>query len=273
MLLGINGAGVILATAGGGRMWLLVPLGFAAVAVSLAAERLIPYEPDWNLRRGETRRDITHAVVNQSIQIIGVATLPLIVWATRMQGPWPSRWPFLAQVAMAIIAADAGITLIHYASHHVLALWRFHAAHHSITRFYGLNGLLEHPVNTVLEMLGAVPLILMGLPVRVAAAIALCGAVQLMLQHSNADYHVGPLRYLLALNQAHRFHHLKSSPEGNVNFGLFTVIWDHLLGTFADDQDRRFTSAAQARPRHGLDLRLEVARRGVGHHGVRPRRS
>ncbi|MDP4505895.1 sterol desaturase family protein [Nonomuraea turcica] len=66
--------------------------------------------------------------------------------------------------------------------------------------------------------------------------------MQLLLQHSNADYHVGAFKYVLALNEGHRFHHLKWAGIGDVNFGLFTLAWDHLLGTFSYDPARRFTS-------------------------------
>ena len=76
----------------------------------------------------------------------------------------------------------------------------------------------------------------------VAAALAACVAVQLLLQHSNVDYRVGPLRRVLALNEGHRFHHLKWAGIGDVNFGLFTLVWDHLYRTFSFQPDRVFTS-------------------------------
>ena len=72
--------------------------------------------------------------------------------------------------------------------------------------------------------------------------LAFATGIQLLLQHSNADYTVGPLRYVLSLNEGHRFHHLKWAGVGDVNFGLFTLIWDHMLGTFSYDPERRFTS-------------------------------
>jgi sterol desaturase/sphingolipid hydroxylase (fatty acid hydroxylase superfamily) len=115
--------------------------------------------------------------------------------------------------------------------------------HHSVKRAYGFNGLMKHPLHQTLETAaGFAPLILLGLPTNVAYAVALCAAVQLLLQHSNVDYRVGPLRVVLALNQAHRFHHLKWAGIGDVNFGLFTLIWDHLLGTYSYDPERRFSS-------------------------------
>lgn len=75
------------------------------------------------------------------------------------------------------------------------------------------------------------PLILIGLPVNVASLLAIAVAIQLLLQHSNADYRIGPAKYVLALNEGHRFHHLKWAGVGDVNFGLFTLVWDHLMRT------------------------------------------
>jgi sterol desaturase/sphingolipid hydroxylase (fatty acid hydroxylase superfamily) len=85
-------------------------------------------------------------------------------------------------------------------------------------------------------------LILVGLPADVASVLALAVAIQLLLQHSNADYRIGPAKYVLALNEGHRFHHLKWAGVGDVNFGLFTLIWDHLMHTYSYDPSRRFDS-------------------------------
>jgi len=77
-----------------------------------------------------------------------------------------------------------------------------------------------------------------------------------LLQHSNVAYQAGPLRNVLALNEAHRFHHLKWAGIGDVNFGLFTLLWDHLLGTHSFDASRRFTSddlGMAARPGYPRD--------------------
>ncbi len=70
------------------------------------------------------------------------------------------------------------------------------------------------------------------MPSPVAAALAVCVAVQLLLQHSNVDYATGGVDSLFALNRPHRFHHVAAGGEGDVNFGLFTTIWDRwVLGT------------------------------------------
>ncbi|MBF6183228.1 sterol desaturase family protein [Nocardia otitidiscaviarum] len=243
LLLAVNGTAFALLATGRPKLWLL-PLLLIAIGVSFAAERALPYLDHWNTDHDDNRRDIAHAVVNELLNLASVAALPLLAALIPFEGVWPREWPFVAQVLIAILVADLGITLTHLASHKIPTLWRLHAVHHSITRSYGFNGLMKHPLHQTLEtVVGVTPLILLGLPLDVAAALAFAVAVQLLLQHSNVDYRVGPLRAVLALNQAHRFHHLKWAGIGDVNFGLFTLIWDRALRTYSYDPRRAFTSA------------------------------
>lgn len=242
MLLGVNAVAIHLVGRGAPRAWLGALL-LGAIGASLLVERLIPYLPDWNRSQGDAGRDVWHAAVNEAANAATVAILPFVASRAVVADVWPRAWPFGLQVVAAVLVLDAGITLTHYASHRVDLLWRFHAVHHSVRRFYGFNGLMKHPLHQLLELtVGAAPLVLVGVTPAVATALAFCVAVQLLLQHANVDYRVGPLRYVLALNEGHRFHHLKWPGVGDVNFGLFTLAWDHLLGTFSFDPARRFGS-------------------------------
>ncbi|CAA0123238.1 Uncharacterised protein [Mycolicibacterium vanbaalenii] len=242
MLIGLNGAALALTAAGAPKYWLLVVL-VVAIATSFLVERIIPYDRDWNHDRADTTRDRIHVAVNETLILASVAAIPLLAAVVPAPQLWPHNWPFVVQVLAAILIADLGITVVHLASHKIGVLWRFHAVHHSITRFYGLNGLMKHPLHQTVEMAaGVAPLILIGLPVDVASVLALAVAIQLLLQHSNADYRIGPAKYVLALNEGHRFHHLKWAGIGDVNFGLFTLVWDHLLRTYSYDPTRRFDS-------------------------------
>lgn len=213
--------------------WLL-PLLVAAILTSLFAERLLPFEPDWNRSHGDVGRDLAHAVVNELSNFGAVLLLPLLASMMPASGLWPDGWPRWAQLALAMIIADCGITLAHWASHRHAVLWRLHAVHHSVRRMYGFNGLMKHPLHQAIELFaGTTPLLFLGLPHDIAWLLAYAVAIQLLLQHSNVDMRLGPLVYAWAVAPAHRFHHLASATEGDVNFGLFTTLWDHLLGTFA----------------------------------------
>ena len=227
-----GGAALWMVSEGAPKTWLLLLLT-GAVVLSFAAERVLPYSKEWNRSHGDSLRDTLHAVVNESANFSTLLVLPVFTSILLIEGIWPTTWPFVAQVLFAVIVVDAGITLTHYASHRFELLWRFHAVHHSVKRMYGFNGLMKHPVHQAIETLaGTAPLILMGLPPTVALALVFCVAVQLLLQHSNVDYRVGPVRYVLAVNEVHRFHHRKEPRLGDVNFGLFTTLVDRCLGTF-----------------------------------------
>ena len=217
--------------------WLLLIFA-TAVAVSFLAEQWLPYEPQWNRSLGDRRRDTLHALVNESLNAMGLLILPGLTALLAFDGIWPRGWPLWQQLLMAVVLADAGITLMHYASHRIAPLWRLHAVHHSVQRLYGFNGLMKHPLHQMLEATaGLLPLILLGIPLDVALLLALAIAVQLLLQHSNVDMRLGPLRWVFVWAPVHRFHHMKYGRAGDVNFGLFFNLWDWLLGTafYRDD--------------------------------------
>lgn len=229
---GFLGAGVAVVASGAPKSWLIVLL-LAAIVISFVAERILPYEPAWNRDRGDSARDAAHALVNETAVALSAAAVPLVALVLPGLGLWPNQLPLWAQLALAIVIADCGITLAHYASHKWPPLWRLHAVHHSVERMYGFNGLMKHPLHQAVETLaGTAPLLVMGLPADVAYLLGFAAAIQVMLQHANVDMRVGPLVYIWAVAPGHRHHHLASKTRGDVNFGLFTTLWDHILGTF-----------------------------------------
>jgi sterol desaturase/sphingolipid hydroxylase (fatty acid hydroxylase superfamily) len=225
LLIGLVGAG--------SPYWQPLLVLLAAIGLMFGIERLIPWQPRWNIPHGDARRDLLHAALNTAFNHLGVLLLPLLAGLGLFRGLWPRDWPFWAQALLAILVADLGISAVHHLSHKWNLLWRFHAVHHSARRLYGFNGLMKHPLHQLAETLGGVlPLLLLGIPPAVALALVFCVAVQLLLQHANADYRSGPLKFLFANAEVHRFHHSSRAGEGDVNFGLFTTLWDHLAGTF-----------------------------------------
>ena len=169
---GFISAALCLVASSASPLWLL-PLLATAVGVSFTCERLFPYKAAWNQPQGEGSRDLCHALVNECLNIGSVATIPLFALWLPQTGLWPAHWPLALQWLLAVVVADLGITLVHYASHRSPLLWRLHAVHHSVTRMYGFNGLMKHPLHQLLEALaGTLPLLLIGLPWEVALLLA-----------------------------------------------------------------------------------------------------
>lgn len=228
-----GGAAVAIVALGSSRMsmgWGALIVG-AVVGLSYLAERSHPYLAAWNHDHDDRWRDLTHVVVNESVLVASLLALSGIGLTDGRW--WPAGAPFWAQVAGSLLVLDAGITLAHVLSHRWGWMWRFHAVHHSVARFYGLNGLMKHPVHQMIEAgAGMAPLLVLGVPHRVASTVTLLVVVQLLMQHSNVDVALGRAGGWLALAPGHRLHHLRYPGQGDVNFGLFTLIWDRLLGTY-----------------------------------------
>lgn len=240
----VFGALVVWLASRGAHLALILTL-VTAIAASFVAERTAPYDPDWNRSHGDRARDIAHSLVNEALSAASVAALPLFASTLAVVEIWPTHWPFPLQVALAVIVFDAGVTLTHWASHRHRTLWSFHAVHHSVTRFYGLNGLMKHPVHQAIEMTaGVAVLVLVGVPQRVAVALAGLTALQLLLQHSNVDYQIGGLGSWWASNAGHRLHHLRYPGQGDTNFGLYTLVWDRALRTHTPSTPRSIITSA-----------------------------
>lgn len=234
--LGFIGAALAIVTAGASKSWLPALL-LAAIGVSFAVERIAPYEPAWNGDKRDGATDVVHAFVNEMSLMLSLIAQPALTAVMPHFEIWPHHWPLWLQLCLGILIADLGITLAHLLSHRLDFLWRIHAVHHAAPRLYGFNGLMKHPLHWAVEMVAAtVPLVLIGMNQDVAWLVGFAVGIQLLLQHSNVDMKIGPLAYVWAVAPAHRHHHIASKTQGDVNFGLFTSIWDHMLGTFVIDR-------------------------------------
>ena len=238
MVLGLNAAGFAIVATGQHYAWLAAVL-LAAVALAFAAERISPWHDAWNHSHGDEAANTIHALVYEISSVNGVMLLPVIAWLTPWEGIWPTHWPLLVQLLMAIIVADLAFTMVHYWSHRYPILWRLHAVHHGVPRMYGFNGLVRHPLHQTLDMVvGTLPLALAGMPIEVALLLGLAVSIQLVVQHSNVAYELGPFRNVMSIGKIHHLHHVNWGKEGDCNFGLFTTMWDRMLGTFHPEPPR-----------------------------------
>ncbi len=238
MVIGMNAAAFFVVAKGHHYGWLGAVL-LAALALAFLAERISPVHDEWNHSHGDEQANAVHALVYEMSSLNGVMLLPLIAWLTPWAGIWPHDWPLIIQVVLAIVVADLAFTLVHYWSHIYPMLWRLHAVHHGVPRMYGFNGLVRHPLHQTLDMVvGTLPLALAGMPVDVALMLGFAVSIQLIVQHSNVDYELGPFRNVMSIGRIHHLHHVNWGKEGDCNFGLFTTLWDRMLGTFHPEPPR-----------------------------------
>lgn len=211
-----------------------VPLTVAAALSCVALlERRLPFHADWARDHRDSMCDVIHAMVNLVVLLAVhgvVAALAPLLAAGKW---WPDHWPLWAQALAVGAVLDLSLYSVHWLSHKVGWLWRFHAIHHSSERLYWLNGERRHPLHAgMMAAPGLLVVVLMGAPALAIGAWLGLLAVHLAFQHSNLDYSVGPLRFLIGAAEVHRWHHKREYEDAQVNYGEFWMVWDHLFGTF-----------------------------------------
>lgn len=222
-------------------------LWFNAVYLSIVAvialfERLIPYEETWLEKDGETFNDVAHTLLSKggvqlaatigtsAPMVVAIVAQPVFVLPVRL---WPDSWPLALQVVLGLIIAEFGLYWAHRLAHEKMALWRFHALHHSVARLWVVNTGRFHIVDSIIKIaLSQIPLYLLGAPLAVFLWIGAVTAFIGLLTHCNIDVRTGPLDWIMSTPRLHRWHHSKSLDEGNTNYGENLVLWDQIFGTY-----------------------------------------
>jgi sterol desaturase/sphingolipid hydroxylase (fatty acid hydroxylase superfamily) len=211
-----------------------------AALVVLAAERVTPLFRSWQRSHGDVRVDLAHLVsvtLTTGLVQLGVLAVALPV-AARLPAalgaaPWPTSWPWLAQLPLALVVAELPKYWAHRLEHTTDLLWRIHATHHSAPRLYWLNAARFHPLDVALDtVVGLTPLVLLGAGPAVLALFGLVSAVHGYFQHANLALRLGPLNYFFSMAELHRWHHSKRLDEANHNYGQNLIVWDLVFGTF-----------------------------------------
>jgi ornithine lipid hydroxylase len=200
--------------------------GLAYAGLVFVLERWMPYAQEWQQPHGDVATDLTHLLVTGGI----VESAPALGFAPAPLGLWPHGWALPAQILLVLVATD----LLDYWVHRLMhgPLWRFHAIHHSAPRLYWINSWRLHPVEGLAFCaFTVVPLLALGAP-RLPLMVAWASStVFRMLQHSNADVRLGPLNWVLAGPELHRWHHSPRRAESESNYGNVLIVWDVLFGT------------------------------------------
>ncbi|MEM6993404.1 MAG: sterol desaturase family protein [Myxococcota bacterium] len=213
----------------------------AAIVLSTALivavfERLLPFEPQWNVSRDDVKPDLWHAVVSNlaAPPIYQAAWVALIAPLTAFVGfnVWPTSLPLLAQLVLALVIGELGQYWAHRLSHERDALWRLHSTHHSPHRLYWLNAARDHPFGVALLFSAElIPLLALGVTEEVLVLFALFTAVHGLFQHANVNVRLGPLNWVFSMAELHRWHHSKHLDEANNNYGANLIVWDIVFGT------------------------------------------
>ena len=204
-------------------------------------ERATPHRAEWLEHDGELLNDIGHTLLTKGAAQLAVAATSIVPMAVatvtrtddHVSQLWPTQWPLIAQVVLALVIAEFGLYWSHRIAHENLFFWRFHALHHSVIRLWVVNTGRFHVVDSLIKMvLSQVPLYLLDAPLQVFLWVGAVTAITGLLTHCNVETRTALFDPVFATPKLHRWHHSKTLKEGNSNYCENVMIWDHVFGTY-----------------------------------------
>lgn len=215
----------------------VVSLGMAVLLFAL--EYVIPEHKEWHPSGKVMFHDLLHMVITSVVptELFKAVLLSLAVWAAphiSIAGfqAWPSHWPLVLQMLLAIHLGDMGYYILHRALHEVPKIWPFHAVHHSPEQLYVIASNRAHPIQIFFTYGIQVGILYaMGISQEALLMFSVFVSVNGQLQHCNVNMRCGILNWIFATPDLHRWHHSIEIPESNSNYGNNVVLWDLLFGT------------------------------------------
>ena len=210
----------------------------AALTVTVM-EHVLPYQRAWSKSHGDVPTDLFYGVFSllAAPRLFEPLILSSLLWLASSSPSvteiWPTEWPWLIQLATAMVIAELGSYAWHRLMHEWEPLFRLHATHHSVPRLYWLNATRFHPLdNVTMYALHVLPLVVLGVEESVLVGLTVWSLVHGFFQHANIDVRLGPLNYVFSMAELHRWHHSTVPAEANHNYGSNLILWDLVFGTF-----------------------------------------
>lgn len=224
-------------------MWDMSPILvnlLIGAALFLPLERLLPARTVGKRPSGGRIVDLVHATAGAQVIKIGSALLLALLLVGWTEATLVSGLPLWLQVVVLLLISDFIIWLLHFASHKVPLLWRFHRIHHSSVRLDWLATARVHPCEQIMVSVATgLPMFLLGFsPMAMVIYVGLHEFHSALL-HANTRLSFGPLEAVFTPPRIHHWHHAREREAYDSNYGSQLVIWDRMFGTaYRPEQDR-----------------------------------
>ncbi|UJR78367.1 sterol desaturase family protein [Sandaracinus amylolyticus] len=212
------------------------------------------------LGTGFLTRAATLTFAAMVVLALGWGDLEALLDVFHARSPLPfARWPLWAQFPTAIVIADFVSYWSHRARHHA-RFFPLHAVHHSARELDWLAAARMHPLDDLVDNVAVtLPILLLGFDPVVFVAIGPALLLHTLYLHSAVQLSLGPLRYVIATPDFHRWHHAIEPEAQGSNYGGVLAIWDVMFGTFRMPRDRA-PSAFGVEPPIDDSLRAQLVR-------------
>ena len=171
--------------------------------------------------------------------VFGVLTAGVFIWLNQSNFGLLNyvTAPVWVELALSIMVLDLIAQYgVHYLLHKVPWMWRLHMVHHSDKYVDVTTGTRHHPFDFVLrEVFALIAVVIMGMPVSFYLFYRILSVLFTYWTHANIALPLSvdkALSYLIVTPGVHKFHHHRSMPWTDKNFGNILSVWDRLFGTF-----------------------------------------
>jgi len=213
-----------------------VLLGITALAglLLIAAERVRPRHRGWREPDGQWWNDLGHFVASFGVGSFAGAWLAQAAVTTPWLALWPGSWPMLVQAALGLVVAEFFGYWQHRILHSVPWLWPLHALHHSTSRMTFFKATRIHALDIgSFTFVSVAPLLAFGASTELVLWVTAFGNFAAQTQHSNIALPTPEwVNRIVGTPAVHWLHHSLDLREGNSNFGMNLMLFDHLFGTY-----------------------------------------
>jgi sterol desaturase/sphingolipid hydroxylase (fatty acid hydroxylase superfamily) len=214
--------------------------------IFIPLERLFPEHADQPTLRRDWANDVLYVMLNGFMIRAGFAVIAgAMMWAfTQAFGsdpvPFIARLPIWVQVVAILVVHDIGYYIAHRLLHSVPILWRFHVVHHGIAEMDWLASHRVHPIEMIFSnALSLMPIFFLGFSFEAVFIHQLIYQAQTLMLHTNARINFGPLKWIFASPEHHRWHHATDRDSRDHNFAAQLSVIDLIGGTMFMPKERR----------------------------------
>ncbi|RRJ83483.1 fatty acid hydroxylase family protein [Aestuariirhabdus litorea] len=139
--------------------------------------------------------------------------------------------------ALAFILYDLCYYWAHRLGHEINILWAAHLVHHQSEEYNLTTALRQTSTGFIFGWIFYLPLALAGFPPLVFATVAAINLLYQFWVHTRHIPKLGPLEWIFVTPSNHRVHHAQNPRYLDHNYGGVFILWDRLLGTFAEERE------------------------------------
>lgn len=203
------------------------------VIAAFVLERVRPEHEGQTAPDQPVINDIGHFIALETAYFIAVGLCYLVHQFVSVS-LWPTHWPFVCQLILAVVIYEGFSYWQHRWFHHHKRVWAFHALHHWGPHLNLPRGVRFHAVDLALPtLMGYLPLVVVNAPdsmVTMLGVVITCFGIT---QHANVRQRTPRwLDFVLCTPVMHRQHHGLAKELYECNYGTTVMLWDHLFGTF-----------------------------------------